>query len=54
MLQMMGDWLNSTNYNRTEEYLTDTSKTLIMAWIVSIYCIGGMIGGAATGFFSER
>ena len=52
--QLMEEWLNSTNYNRTEEYLTTTGQTMIVSWIVSIYCIGGMIGGAATGLFSER
>ncbi|MCL4146934.1 UNVERIFIED_CONTAM: hypothetical protein GTU68_025664, partial [Idotea baltica] len=50
----MGDWLNSTSYNRTDEYLTETGMTMIISWIVSIYCIGGIIGGAMTGFFSER
>jgi len=53
-LELMEEWLNSTNYNRTEEYLTTTGQTMIVSWIVSIYCIGGMIGGAATGLFSER
>ncbi|RXG61169.1 Solute carrier family 2, facilitated glucose transporter member 1 [Armadillidium vulgare] len=46
--------MNTTSYERSEEYITQTEQTMITSWIVSIYCIGGMVGGGLTGFFSER
>lgn len=52
--ELIGDWLNSTSYNRTGEYLTETSKTMIFSLVASIYCVGGIFGGLSTGFFSER
>lgn len=53
-LAKMKSWLNETNTIRTGEPLDETGETLIISWVVSIYCIGGMIGGAATGLFAER
>lgn len=53
-LSLMKTWLNETTTSRSGEPLDKTGETLIISWVVSIYCIGGMIGGAATGLFAER
>lgn len=53
-LELMEDWLNATHHERTGEDLSDGGKTMIISIIVSIYCVGGMIGGSLTGYFANR
>nr|XP_023017429.1 solute carrier family 2, facilitated glucose transporter member 1-like isoform X1 [Leptinotarsa decemlineata]XP_023017430.1 solute carrier family 2, facilitated glucose transporter member 1-like isoform X1 [Leptinotarsa decemlineata] len=48
------DWINETAMNRTGEYPNKDSVTLIFSLMTSVLCIGGMIGGATTGFVAER
>nr|WBU86577.1 glucose transporter 4 [Portunus trituberculatus] len=50
----MEEWINSTYYDRYDEPMTEQKITFIFSIIVSIYCVGGMIGGALTGLFAER
>ena len=52
--QIIGNFINETSYERTGEYKTESEITPITAIIVSIYCIGGMIGGSCTGLLSEK
>ncbi|XP_045115603.1 solute carrier family 2, facilitated glucose transporter member 1-like isoform X1 [Portunus trituberculatus] len=51
---LMEEWINSTYYDRYDEPMTEQKITFIFSIIVSIYCVGGMIGGALTGLFAER
>lgn len=43
-----------TEHNRTEEVVNQSTVTMIWAIAVSIFCVGGMIGGAVTGIVAER
>ncbi|XP_042208162.1 solute carrier family 2, facilitated glucose transporter member 1-like isoform X3 [Homarus americanus] len=53
-LNIIRHWMNVTNNERSGEYFTETEQTMVISIMVSIYCVGGMIGGALTGFFAER
>ncbi|KAG5863667.1 hypothetical protein JTB14_025655 [Gonioctena quinquepunctata] len=48
------DWINATAINRTGENPDKDSITLIYSLMTSVFCIGGMIGGATTGFIADR
>ncbi|XP_069974102.1 solute carrier family 2, facilitated glucose transporter member 1-like isoform X2 [Penaeus vannamei] len=63
-LGLIEDWLNETSStdsglndtmsNNTRTYMDKSETTMIVSIIVSIYCVGGMIGGSLTGFFANR
>ncbi|XP_066141914.1 solute carrier family 2, facilitated glucose transporter member 3-like isoform X2 [Euwallacea fornicatus] len=46
-------WINSTMVNRGQ-IPSQESITLVFSLMVAIFCVGGMIGGAITGFVAER
>ena len=57
----MTDWLKSQICENDPESVTEESTVtcerdsiLIWSWIVSIFCIGGMMGGSLVGFVSSR
>lgn len=57
--QLIEDWILSVLKNRSiangESPVIDQSRvTMIFALAVSIFCVGGIIGGAATGFVAEK
>ncbi|XP_022667196.1 solute carrier family 2, facilitated glucose transporter member 1-like isoform X3 [Varroa jacobsoni] len=47
-------FINDTYKHRFEEYPTESTIKMIYSIIVSIYCIGGMMGGLLTAFVSEK
>lgn len=53
-LQLIEEFINSVNFERTGKRLDDAQVKMIWSWAVSIFCVGGMIGGSLTGFVSER
>ncbi|XP_063615169.1 solute carrier family 2, facilitated glucose transporter member 3-like [Penaeus indicus] len=63
-LGLIEDWLNQTSAtenevndtasNSTRTYMDKSETTMIVSIIVSIYCVGGMVGGSLTGFFANR
>lgn len=48
-MQLIQDWVEGVIYNRTGAVPTQSTITIIWSIAVSIFCIGGMIGGAITG-----
>lgn len=56
---VMTDWLKSQICDNDPESLDseatcERDSILIWSWIVSIFCIGGMMGGSLVGFVSSR
>ncbi|KAK4324988.1 hypothetical protein Pmani_004411, partial [Petrolisthes manimaculis] len=51
---LIEDWLNKTENATSGVYLDEGKETILIATMVSIYCVGGMIGGAMTGLIAER
>lgn len=53
--KLIEDWIRSVEANRTGDPMVDQGKvTMIWSICVSIFCVGGMIGGAITGLVSDR
>lgn len=52
--ELIRTWINDSHYNRTGEALSSPAVTLIWSWAVSVFCIGGIIGGSLTGILAER
>lgn len=54
------DWINSDcNQNQTieaesDDCLSQNTVTMIWSWIVSSFCVGGIIGGSAVGVVASR
>ncbi|BES88883.1 transporter [Nesidiocoris tenuis] len=44
----------SSGYNETEFVVTDAKITMIWSTIVSVFCVGGMIGGSIVGVVADR
>lgn len=51
--KIIEDWLRVEIHNRTGSVTEDT-VTLIFSIMVSVFCIGGMIGGAITGMVADK
>lgn len=47
--QIIRDWLSIVISNRTQEVVEKDTITIVWSVCVSIFCIGGMIGGVMTG-----
>lgn len=52
--QLIKDWISDVETNRTGEVPSKSEITMIWSTAVSIFCAGGMIGGALTGFIADR
>jgi hypothetical protein len=40
-------------YKNFQECMSEAQATLIWAWIVAVFCIGGMIGGSCVGLIAS-
>ncbi|XP_021375505.1 solute carrier family 2, facilitated glucose transporter member 3-like [Mizuhopecten yessoensis] len=52
--EVIQDFYNSTYYNRNGEYMSSSLLTLLWSFTVSIFAIGGMIGGLSGGYVANR
>ncbi|XP_033763948.1 solute carrier family 2, facilitated glucose transporter member 1-like [Pecten maximus] len=52
--EVIQDFYNSTYYNRNGEYMSSSLLTLLWSLTVSIFAIGGMIGGLSGGYVANR
>lgn len=52
--QVIQDFYNSTYYDRNGEYMSSSLLTLLWSFTVSIFAIGGMIGGLSGGYLANR
>ncbi|GAB1859517.1 Solute carrier family 2, facilitated glucose transporter member 1 [Camponotus japonicus] len=52
--QLMEDWISQVKMNRTGVPTSQSEVTLIWSVAVSIYCVGGMIGGSLVGWMADR
>jgi len=52
--QLAEDFINTTSFDRTGEYLPKSQVTFIWSVAVSIFCIGGIIGALMTGLIADK
>ncbi|XP_018300970.1 solute carrier family 2, facilitated glucose transporter member 1 isoform X2 [Mycetomoellerius zeteki] len=52
--QLIEDWIKDLKTNRTGIPTEKTEVTLIWSLAVSIFCVGGMIGGSMVGWAADR
>lgn len=51
--QVISEWINAT-YSARNKPLTHESLSLVWSVVVSIFCVGGMIGALGTGYVGNR
>lgn len=54
MFQVLQEFFNVTNYDRTGQYMSGSTLTFLWAVTVSIYAVGGMFGGLSGGYLANR
>lgn len=52
--QLIENWISELKMNRTGEPTSQTEVTMIWSVAVSIFCVGGMIGGSLVGWIADR
>ncbi|XP_032666821.1 solute carrier family 2, facilitated glucose transporter member 1-like isoform X1 [Odontomachus brunneus] len=52
--QLIEDWISELKENRTGIPTSQSEVTLIWSVAVSIFCVGGMIGGSLVGWVADR
>ncbi|XP_076687328.1 solute carrier family 2, facilitated glucose transporter member 1 isoform X1 [Andrena cerasifolii] len=52
--QLIEDWISNLKTNRTGQPPTQGEVTMIWSIAVSIFCVGGMIGGSLVGSVADR
>lgn len=51
---LVQDWINQTHYDASGEGLSKERVDFIWSVAVSIFCVGGMVGGLISGFVADR
>lgn len=54
MLQLISQFINETTHERTGSYLEESSLSVMWSVVVSIYCVGGVIGALLTGIVADK
>jgi len=52
--QLIEEWISSVQEARTGVVPEQSSVTLIFSLAVSLFCVGGMLGGCITGFVADK
>ncbi|XP_016916276.1 solute carrier family 2, facilitated glucose transporter member 1 isoform X1 [Apis cerana] len=52
--QLIEDWISNLKMNRTGQVTKQSEVTMIWSIAVSIFCVGGMIGGSLVGSIADR
>ncbi|XP_031369663.1 solute carrier family 2, facilitated glucose transporter member 1-like isoform X2 [Apis dorsata] len=52
--QLIEDWISDLKMNRTGQVTKQSEVTMIWSIAVSIFCVGGMIGGSLVGSIADR
>ncbi len=54
LFQLISQFINETNFERTGEYMDQSRVTFIWSWTVSIFCVGGILGAMLTGLIADK